>query len=326
MLVVICSFSITNERKTFGFPAALTTYLLQHLNPVRLKLAREQKTHAALAEAKAVLIGRAIMDQNRPGSLPCPDTDDNGSADLFAGNRCPKYIGRFPWRTLGIPALQDGDGERLWYTLSSNYRDHSAVMPLNSNVAGFLSVDAKQDIVAVIFAVGATVATQNGRPSNAHTDYLEGENADLDTVFSAVQSPLQNDRLLVITRAELMQQVEKRLLGEAANALQKYFDNPTHAYFPYATLANNGRCDSHLLNSGFIPVPYPPDCPVSSLPDIGVWFKDNAWMPLLRYEVAPACVQSMSNCSGAGFITDGEFNDVRVRLMMIATGQKRLIR
>lgn len=89
------------------------------------------------------------------------------------------------------------------------------------------------------------------------------------------------------------------------------------------TLANNGRCDLHALNAGFIAVPYEPDCPA---PEIGVWFKDNAWMPLLRYEVAPACVQSTSNCSGTGFITDGEFNDVRVRLMMIATGQKRLIR
>lgn len=279
-----------------------------------------------LAEAKAVLIGRAIMDSNRPGSLPCPDADDNGSADLFAGNRCPNYIGRFPWRTLGIPALQDGNGEALWYTLSTNYRDHSAVMPLNSAVAGLLSVDAKNDVVAIIFSVGVSLAGQTGRPSNKHVDYLEGENADLDTVFSAIQSPLQNDRLLVITRTELMQPVEKRVLGEAANALHKYFANPSHAYFPYATPANNGRCDSQLLNSGYVPVPYEPDCLASTLPDIGVWFKDNAWMGLLRYEIASACVQASPNCSGAGFITDGIWNDVRVRLSMVGSGQKRLIR
>lgn len=299
---------------------------MQHLNPARLKLEREQKTYAALAEAKAVLIGRAIMDQNRPGSLPCPDADHNGSADLFAGNRCPNYVGYFPWRTLGINPLLDGDGEHLWYTLSANYRDHDVVMPLNSNVAGLLSVDTINDVVAIVFSVGAPLTGQVGRPSNVHTDYLEGENADTDTVFSAVQSPLQNDRLLVITRAELMQTVEKRVLGEAAKALQKYFTNPAHAYFPYATLANNGRCDSHLLISGFIPVPYPPDCPISSLPDIGVWFKDNAWMNLVRYEVASACVQATPNCGGADFITDGEFNDVRVRLIINGSGQKRLIR
>lgn len=310
----------------FVLGLALSAYLLQNLNPASLKLAREQKTHAALAEAKAVMIGRAIMDQSRPGSLPCPDTDNNGSADLFAGNRCPNYMGRFPWRTLGISALQDGDGEPLWYTLSTNFRDHSVVMPLNSSVAGLLSVDAKSDVVAIIFSVGAPLAGQGGRPSNAHTDYLEAENADLDTVFSAIQSPLQNDRLLVITRTELMQLVEKRVLGEAANALQKYSANSTHAYFPYATLANNGKCDSQLLNAGFIPVPYEPDCPATSLPDIGAWFKDNAWMSLLRYEVAPACVQSTPNCSGASFITDGELKDVRVRLIMSGTGQKRLIR
>lgn len=302
-------------------------YLLQSLNPASLKLTREQKTHAALAEAKAVLIGRAIMDKNRPGSLPCPHYKNlsNGSADLLAGNHCNPYIGLFPWRTLGIHPLQDGDGEALWYTLSRNYRDDDSAI-INSSISGTLSVDTKNDIVAIIFSVGAPLVGQSGRPSKNYLDYLEGENADADTTFSNIQSSTQNDRLIIVTRAELMQQVEKRVLGEAANALQKYFANPTHAYFPYATLANNGRCDSHLLNSGFIPVPYPPDCPVSSLPDIGFWFKDNAWMPLLRYEVAPACVQSTSNCSGAGFITDGEFNDVRVRLMMIATGQKRLIR
>ena len=305
----------------------LSAYLLQNLNPVRLKLTREQKTHAALAEAKAVLIGRAIMDKNRPGSLPCPDADhpSDGSADWLAGNHCKPYIGRFPWRTLGIHPLQDGDGEPLWYTLSTNYRDDDSAI-INSATAGTLSVDTKNDIVAIIFLVGAPLIGQAGRPSNVHTDYLEGENADSDTLFSAVQSPLQNDRLLVITRAELMQLVEKRVLGEAANALQKYFANPTHAHFPYATLANNGRCDSHLLTSGFIPVPYPQDCPASSLPDIGDWFKDNAWMSLLRYEVAPACVQSSPNCSGASFITDGVLDDVRVRLIMSGTGQKRLIR
>jgi len=305
----------------------LSAYLLHNLNPASLKLTREQKTHAALAEAKAVLIGRAIMDKNRPGSLPCPHYKNlsNGSADLLSGNHCKSYIGRFPWKTLGIHPLQDGDGEPLWYTLSTNYRDDDSAI-INSSISGTLSVDTKNDIVAIIFSVGAPLLGQTGRPSNAHTDYLEGENADLDTVFSAVQSPLQNDRLLVITRTELMQLVEKRVLGDAANALQKYFANPAHAYFPYATLANNGMCDSQLLNSGYVPIPYEPDCPAASLPDIGAWFQDNAWMSLVRYEVAPACVQSSPNCSGAGFITDGAFNDVRVRLVINGSGQKRLIR
>lgn len=312
----------------FVMGLVLSAYLIQKINPTRLRIEREQKTQAALAEAKVALIGRAIMDQNRPGSLPCPHHDNrsNGSADLLAGNHCNPYIGLFPWRTLGINPLQDGDGEALWYTLSRSYRDDDSAMPLNSTIAGTLSVDNSNDIVAIIFSVGAPLAGQAGRPSKSYLDYLEGENADADTMFSNMQSSSQNDRLIIITRAELMQQVEKRVLGEVANALQKYFANPTHAYFPYATLANNGRCDSLGLNSGFIPVPYDPDCPAKSLPDIGVWFKDNAWMPLLRYEIAPACVQSTPNCSGTGFITDGAFNDVRVRLMMSATGQKRLIR
>ena len=49
----------------------------------------DAKTRAALDYARQALIGRAIGDANRPGSLPCPDLDDDGSAELFVGSACP---------------------------------------------------------------------------------------------------------------------------------------------------------------------------------------------------------------------------------------------
>ncbi|HET7159234.1 MAG TPA: hypothetical protein VFI62_09570, partial [Burkholderiales bacterium] len=100
----------------------------------------EQRTNAVLEQARQALIGRAIADANRPGSLPCPDTNGDGSADLFAGAACPSYIGRLPWRTLGIGDLRDEHGERLWYVLSPNYRDHPLAPPLNSDAKGTLTV------------------------------------------------------------------------------------------------------------------------------------------------------------------------------------------
>jgi len=43
----------------------------------------ENRTRNALEQARQALIGRAVADATRPGSLPCPDTNDDGSADLF---------------------------------------------------------------------------------------------------------------------------------------------------------------------------------------------------------------------------------------------------
>lgn len=302
----------------------LTALTIESISTTKIQLERIQKTQHALMEAKSALMGRAILDENRPGSLPCPDSDNDGSAELFHGNRCPSYIGRFPWRTLGIPKLQDADGETLWYVLSTNYRDHSAIMPLNSNSQGLLSVDAQNDIVAIIFAVGSPLAKQTGRPSDNLTDYLEGNNADADNAYTAISTSTQNDRLLAITRNELMRQVERRILREIASSLQLYFSNPSHTYYPYAATAN-GTCESAGSVSGFIPIPHETNCPATTLPVIKEWFVDNDWGSLLQYEIASACSKTSPNCSGSGFITDGAIENVRVRLTFINSNQKRII-
>jgi hypothetical protein len=101
--------------------------------PANRTIESDRITAAALAQAKDALIGRAAADDNRPGSLPCPDfdngtinplnTSNDGTADLLNGIECPSYIGRLPWRTLGLPDLRDGSGERLWYALSRAFRD-----------------------------------------------------------------------------------------------------------------------------------------------------------------------------------------------------------
>src|SRR5476649_1843662 len=83
----------------------IAAVLISSLSTTALKNARQETTSNALAQAKDALIGRAVSDSNLPGSLPCPDTSGNGSADLFISSDCPNYIGRLPWRTLGLPDL-----------------------------------------------------------------------------------------------------------------------------------------------------------------------------------------------------------------------------
>ena len=110
----------STARREDGFVALLTLLVLvigslylivDGLNAAAAgaTLHREDVTALALQQAKEALIARAAFDLNHPGSLPCPDRDNDGVADLLAGNNCFSYIGRLPWKTLGLPDLRDAE-------------------------------------------------------------------------------------------------------------------------------------------------------------------------------------------------------------------------
>src|SRR5262249_54990152 len=50
-------------------------------------------------------------------------------------------IGRLPWKKLGLPDLRDGYGERLWYAVSSNYKNSPRTACANAGAAGCLNSD-----------------------------------------------------------------------------------------------------------------------------------------------------------------------------------------
>ncbi len=161
------------------------------------EIERDRKTADALAMAKAALIGYATGVTNfagnaRPGDLPCPDRNDSGSPGGTAatscgnatGNQQARRLGRLPWKTLGLPDLRDGDGERLWYAVSNNFKNNvrtACTAPgqtgcLNSDTRGTITIrnasstvihnGANPDpftpsgVVAVIIAPGAVLKRQ----------------------------------------------------------------------------------------------------------------------------------------------------------------------
>src|SRR5690606_37402154 len=142
--------------------ASVLMSLVLHFNPNTHK----RITLQALAEARRALIGRAAMDDDRPGSLPCPDTDNDGRADLWgkSGIHCPSYIGRLPWKTLGLPELRDASGEVLWYASSPSLRDHPTAQPINSiqpaAELNILGIEPASDVAAVVIAPGGPLAGQ----------------------------------------------------------------------------------------------------------------------------------------------------------------------
>jgi len=218
------------------FVSAASFVFLSRLNAASQQAYRDQQTMRALKEAKEALLGRAIADANRPGSLPCPDTDNDGSSQLFAGPNCPSYVGRLPFRTIDMNDLRDGSGERLWYAMSSNYKDYDSG-ELNSDTPGLISVDGNSDIVAVVVAPGGAGAGQN-RVSNSVADYLEDANSDGDTSYATSGGGNFNDRIIIITRTELMAAIEQRIAREATNCLDAYaIGSGTKYPFPEALTA-----------------------------------------------------------------------------------------
>lgn len=218
--------------------------LISKLNTASNTHSRQQNTSSVLSEAKQVLIGYALTypENNAgfgPGYLPCPDRNNDGFINPgTCASSTGTTIGRFPWRSLGVREMIDHSGTRLWYVLSDNYRNNPKINTLggfmNSDNPGQLTLDGVDDIVALIIAPGEPVGNQNRNPletdiTNEIANYLEAENADIGSEFDAdfVSSDGDdfNDRVISITRKELMQVIEKRILGEVKTVLTNYKTN-----------------------------------------------------------------------------------------------------
>ncbi len=315
----------------------ITAMLVSSLGSTALKIEQQRKTSEALAQAKDALIGRAVTDNNMPGSLPCPDTDDDGIAQLLSGNDCLEYIGRLPWKTLGLPDLRDGTNERLWYALSPAFRDDDSARPLNSNTKGSLSVysadgtslltEAGYDAVAVIFAPGRPVASQSrstASEKNSAANYLDSANGrdnsiEVGPFIAGTQSDTFNDQLILITTRNLMPLVEQRVAGTVKKALADYYS--ANGYYPWADNIL-WASDNYRANDGELRGWLPNDASAGGAPDWEgarppQWFFDNQWYAVIYYSVARKHTED-SGGSNNTLTVDGA-NEVRTLFFMPGT-------
>jgi len=244
----------------------VAAFLVSSLNSSALQIKRDAVTANALAQAKEALISRAVADPNSPGSLPCPDIDstglnvaNDGVADMLTGShQCPSYIGRLPWKTLGLPDLRDGSGERLWYALSPNFRDYYPSNPINSNSVGTLLIydntgtnlltPPGSEAVAIIFSPGDIVASQQRDAANQNLvqNYLDiGPNSINNATqggpfISANKTTSFNDRLMIIKVSDIIPIVEMRVAKDLTTAFANYVGH----YGEYPHPANFATCTS----------------------------------------------------------------------------------
>lgn len=313
-----------------GVSAAI--YTTASSTSVSIANRQAEQTAKTLAQVKEALIGYAASNPNQPGVLPCPDNDNDGSADSPCGALGVTAIGRLPWKTLKLPDLRDGSGECLWYAVSANFKNSGVSGPssVNSDSPGTLVVNdtggtpvysGSNAVLAIVFAPGGTLSGQDRSPSSTTVcggnttvaNYLEGSNqngAATNTFVSGQATTTFNDKLLPITSDALFQVTEYRVAREIRANLAAYF--AANLYYPFAnSYADSTYGCTPLLTRGRIPNPgnysISADCagladwPVASQPP--AWFVANNWHLLTYYTVAPACINTTPNCAGAGYIT-----------------------
>jgi len=234
---VQCGFALIALLSLAALIAAFLIASALNFTSAGISNEREDRSMNALRKAKVALIAYAASEQwqlyktpstyFQPGALPCADLDNDGDADCAMGSSLLSMIGRVPFKTMGIDDLRDASGERLWYALSHDFRKNqcpgTGCTTINSDTLGQLTVTGTApatQVVAIVFAPGAPLDLRAiGGPlqdriagPNDPTNYLENFNLgdNIHFTFTSTGSPTDtsNDRLLVITQADLMAAVE----------------------------------------------------------------------------------------------------------------------
>jgi type II secretory pathway pseudopilin PulG len=139
-----------------------------------VKIERDKKTAAVLAEAKLALIGFAIgkTSVNEAGYLPNPDFHlspllPEGSQEGVAAATDITVLGKFPWYSLNTPPFKDGWNECLWYVVSGRNKAYPQTAVLNWDTLGQIDViDAggntlASNLAALIVSPGRALAGQD---------------------------------------------------------------------------------------------------------------------------------------------------------------------
>jgi hypothetical protein len=133
--------------------AAVTASTLSILRKTKdANIAQQFTTQTALRQAKDALLSYVIAN----GRLPCPA--DVRTANYFSSsegivdstpclNQGISVIGLLPWKGLGLPLLEDGTDNCLWYAVSGHIKSANKSYPVNADTDGAFKVIDPQGIL-----------------------------------------------------------------------------------------------------------------------------------------------------------------------------------
>lgn len=307
---------------------------LHSLSPMTAQQQSMQHTQAVLAIAQQALLAYALQTISpatpvcksncpRPGDLPCPDRNNDGIAEGSCNDEGSR-LGRLPWRTLGLGDLRDGSGERLWYAVSSAYKNTHRQLPLNLETPGSWSLatsgllrwdaTAANGVVAVLIAPMHPLQREDGwvqhrdPASSAEPRHYLDLWADYDNATATeasprgfVMAPRQpgfNDVVLPITATRMHQAMQAQVLAELGRLLACH---PADcARYPLPALLTDPSCLGHTsLQAGACPsaptaLGRLPSTTTATWPLAGTvtlsgeanhhWFQQNGWRELVFYQ------------------------------------------
>jgi hypothetical protein len=309
-------------------------FFLDFLAEKKLEKQKQLRTQNALDTAKKALIAYAVSDTTRPGELPCPDIDNDGKIDGVGGN-CSDLRGWLPWFRLGLGDIRDGDGERLWYAISSSFRPYGAVppgVPLNPDTQTNIvinNIDPADNpgipyVAAVIIAPGRPLSVNEaGRTdqelSGATADdvvasYLEDRNSGADKTAYTRQPATGdfNDAVAIITVDEIMQNVGSRVKQQVINEIRRY--RADNGFYPFAEPSPGSQCNASLQTEGYLQYKTAgsPPCVYATVLSMPAWFEANNWHRMFWYAFDSSCQTDAGGpavaCEG-GLTVDAD-NDV----------------
>ena len=312
----------------FAMIALSGVALRQTLSEFRKQVVNESpaiKLQAARDELLALAVNYA--DQYGalgagPGHLPCPNTalPDGSRASEAPDPPCggqPWVIGRVP-RQAGssgasrVTVFQRGAYEHqqaLWYVVAGAYVNNplGTAQIVNPDTRGALSLAGRDDIVALLIDPGPALGAQRTqRPSTLASAYLEGENANADARFATLAGAAGNDRVLSISRRQLMELVRKRVSAHIQGWLSSWslvVCGQQDRCFPFAA-SEVGSCALGQAE-GRLPV-LAGSCTGPGLLDSDLephqpwhrhWFIRNRWTEWVEYSVAEQCTGGTHVCT-----------------------------
>lgn len=296
---------------------SLTVVAINRLSINSSELKQKEATLKALATAREAIMGYALTRTagvRPPGTLPCPDTDNDGRQNISAGVcTSANRRGLVPYIDLAIPQPLDGTGAPLWYAVANNYAGDLAT-GRNSSLSSTLRLDG-QSVVFIVIAAQSPTLNQQPRtsPLAPITEFLEGDNADatLDS-YTNLQDDTHNDLLLGMPVIDFWQSVEKLVLAEVSSSIKNYRTNC--GVYPWASTFTTSGANSVASNyEGGAPLgaALPTNWGVGCAPQLAAWlvhWKDNLYYAICKQAtpVNPPTTSCLGLVNAAGVTTTAQ--------------------